>query len=169
MQYIQNKIEMEKFQYKCILSRIKMESKLNIVKTATFSEEPVFITEDGNTQTYIKKEITGPHKALSACLHLVFQHTADIYTIMIEIIAEKYGHSSEEMMEAIMKDERFNNVMVNPVLNGLNYFKKENLERVLPPTPPSQKEENPIPEMASMELEEKPRTLKLRKVLKPKK
>lgn len=148
-----------------------MESKRNIVKTATFSEEPVFITEDGNTQTYIKREITGPHKALSACLHLVFQHTADIYTIMIEIIAEKYGHSSEEMMEAIMKDERFNSVMLNPVLNGLNYFKKENLERVIPssPSPPSQEEENPIPEMASMAINEKTRVLKVKKVLQPKK
>jgi hypothetical protein len=136
-----------------------MESKRNIIKTATFCEEPVFITEDGNTQTYIKKEITGPHKALSACLHLVFQHTADVYTTMIEIISEKYGHSSEEMMNAVMDDERFKNTMMNPVLKGLDYFKKEDLEKVVPPS-----EENPIPELASMAIQ--PRVLKIKKVLK---
>jgi hypothetical protein len=130
---------------------------MNIIKTATFCEEPVFITEDGNTQTYIKKEITGPHKALSACLHLVFQHTADVYTTMIEIISEKYGHSSEEMMNAVMDDERFKNTMLNPVLKGLDYFKKEDLEK---------QQENPIPEMASLGIHEKPRILKVKKVLK---
>ena len=135
---------------------------MNIIKTATFCGEPVFITEDGNTQTYIKKEIKGPHKAFSACLHLVFQHTADVYTTMIEIISEKYGHSSDEMMAAVMEDERFKDIMLNPVLKGLDYFKKEDLEKVVSLS----SQENPIPEMTSMAINEKPRTIKIKKVLK---
>ena len=82
---------------------------------------------------------------------------------MIEIISEKYGHSSEEMMNAVMEDARFKNMMMNPVLKGLDYFKKEDLEKVVPPTPA---EENPIPEMASMAINEKPRILKVKKVIK---
>lgn len=139
---------------------LKMESKRNIIQTATICEEPVFVTQDGSSQPYIKKEITNAHKAYSACLHLVFQHTADVYATMIEIISEKYGHSSEEMMHAVMEDDRFKNMMVNPVLKGLDYFKKEDLEKAVPP------QENPIPELASMSITEKPRVLKIKKVLK---
>jgi hypothetical protein len=142
-----------------------MESNRNIIQTATFCEEPVFVTQDGSSQPYIKKEITNAHKAYSACLHLVFQHTADVYTTMIEIISEKYGHSSEEMMTAVMEDDRFKNMMVNPVLKGLDYFEKEDLEKAVPPPPP-QEQENPIPEMASIAIAEKPRVLKIKKVLK---
>jgi hypothetical protein len=140
-----------------------MDSKRNIVQTATFCEEPVFITEDGNSQTYIKKEITGPHKALSACLHLVFQHTADVYTTMIEIIAEKYGHSSEEMLSAVMEDERFKNIMLNPVLKGLDYFKKEDLAKAIPSGDVDQLAEKVAEVKLSEEPGKKKRVLKLKK------
>jgi hypothetical protein len=129
---------------------------MNVIKTAKFSEEPAY--EDG--KPYISKEIKGPNTAFSACLHLIFQHTADVYQTMLQIVAEKYGHSVEEMMEAVSQDERFKNMMINPVLKGLDYFDKGDLEKVIPPTP----QELPIEEkMSNLTISENTRVIKVKK------
>lgn len=109
------------------------------MKRATFNNEPVFVNKDGQQVPYVTKKVNNQHQAFSATLHLVFKHTADVYTTMLEIVADKYGYNSEDMIKAVMEDPRFNNIMVDPTLSSLNYFKKENMERVISaatPTPP---------------------------------
>jgi hypothetical protein len=131
---------------------------MNVIKTAKFSEEPAY---DGG-KPYISKEIKGPNTAFSACLHLIFQHTADVYETMLQIVAEKYGHSVEEMMEAVSQDERFKNMMINPVLKGLDYFDKDDLAKVVPP--PQEHKEEPIEEkMSNLSLNESTRVIKIKK------
>jgi hypothetical protein len=131
---------------------------MNVIKTAKFSEEPAY---DGG-KPYISKEIKGPNTAFSACLHLIFQHTADVYETMLQIVAEKYGHSVEEMMEAVSQDERFKNMMINPVLKGLDYFDKDDLAKVIPP--PQEHKEEPIEEkMSNLSLNESTRVIKIKK------
>jgi hypothetical protein len=106
----------------------------NLVKSAIFDGEPVFISKNGERVPYIARKITNHYRGYTAALHLVFQHTADVYMIMLEIIADKYGFNGDDMINAVMEDPRFKNVMMNPLLSSMNYFKKENMERVIPTT-----------------------------------
>ncbi len=109
-------------------------SKCQLVKSVTFSGEPVLINEDGSLTPYISHEIVGNRSAYAACLHLVFQHTADVHITMMEILAEKYGLSVNDMIETVTKEARFKNMMINPALNGMGYFGPDTVEKVAPPT-----------------------------------
>ncbi len=60
--------------------------------------------------------------AYKASLELIFAHVADIHTLMLKIIAEKYGHSVEEMLETVRSDEEWNSIYLHPTLKALTYF-----------------------------------------------
>ena len=149
-----------------------MASKRNIVQTATFSGEPVFVNEDGTLTPYVSKEIVGHRKAYTACLHLVFQHTADVYITMLEVLSEKYNLAVDDMISAVSEDPKFKDMMVNPALSGMNYFDKEDLEKVIPPpTTPSDPVDQITEKVAAVAIAEEPvkkkRVLKLKKTTAP--
>jgi hypothetical protein len=106
-------------------------SKRQLIKSVTFSGEPVLVNEDGSLTPYISREIVGNRSAYAACLHLVFQHTADIHITMMEILAEKYGLSVNDMIETVTKEDRFKNMMIHPALNGMGYFGPDTVEKVV--------------------------------------
>ena len=110
---------------------------MSLIKSPKVSKEPAY----ENGKPYISKEIKDPKTAFSACLHLVFQHTAEVYEVMWLVIAEKYGHSVEEMTEAVTQDERFKNMMVNPALRALDYFDEKDLAKVIPSASTAEEEE----------------------------
>jgi hypothetical protein len=60
--------------------------------------------------------------AYKASLELLFAHVADIHTLMLKIIATKYGHSVEEMLATVMEDEEWNSLYLHPTLKALTYF-----------------------------------------------
>ncbi len=60
--------------------------------------------------------------AYKASLELMFAHVADIHTLMLKIIATKYGHSVEEMLETVRSDEEWNSIYLHPTLKALTYF-----------------------------------------------
>ena len=66
--------------------------------------------------------------AYRASLDLIFAHVADIHTLMLKIIATKYGHSVEEMLETVTNDPEWKNIYLHPVLKTMTYFE-------LPPKP----------------------------------
>lgn len=103
-------------------------SKKSSIKSLTVVNEPVFVSKDGSVQEYIPKEIVGYREAYAASLHLVFKHVADFHMAMLEIIAEKYGHDVDEMVSVIQSDSRFTDIMVNPVIAGLNIIKQEDVK-----------------------------------------
>jgi propanediol dehydratase large subunit len=106
-------------------------SKRQLVKSVKFSGEPVLVNEDGSLTPYISHEIVGNRSAYAACLHLVFQHTADVHITMMEILAEKYGLSVNDMIETVTKEARFKDMMINPALNGMGYFGPDTVEQVV--------------------------------------
>jgi hypothetical protein len=106
-------------------------SKRQLVKSVKFSGEPVLVNEDGSLTPYISQEIVGNRSAYAACLHLVFQHTADVHITMMEILAEKYGLSVNDMIETVTKEARFKDMMINPALNGMGYFGPDTVEKVV--------------------------------------
>jgi len=56
---------------------------------------------------------------LRASLLTLFKHVADIHVTVVEIIAEKFGHSVEELHEAITQDPRWEKMLVDPVVADL--------------------------------------------------
>lgn len=134
-----------------------MPPKRNIVQTATFSGEPVFVNEDGTFTPYVSKEIVGHRKAYTACLHLVYQHTADVYITILEVLAEKYNLAVDDMISAVSEDPKFKNMMINPALSGMDYFNKEDLEKIIPPpTKPLADVEEITEKVAAVAISEKP-------------
>jgi hypothetical protein len=103
-------------------------SKKSSIKSLTVVNEPVFVTKDGSVQEYIPKEIVGFREAYAASLHLVFKHVADFHMAMLEIIAEKYGHDVDEMVAVIQSDSRYTDMMVNPVISGLNIIQQSDVK-----------------------------------------
>jgi hypothetical protein len=80
-------------------------------------------------EEYTPVEIKNPSSAMNACLHLFMSHSVDFFAIMLDIIADKYGISKDEMVEAVMKDPRMKNMSVNPVIHSLGYFEQDDLEK----------------------------------------
>ena len=107
-----------------------MPSKSSI-KSLTVVNEPVFVTKDGSVQEYIPKEIVGYREAYAASLHIVFKHVADFHMAMLEIIAEKYGHDVDEMVKVIQSDNRYTDMMINPVISGLNIIVQKDVPAVV--------------------------------------
>ncbi len=68
--------------------------------------------------------------AYKASLELIFAHVADIHILMLKIIADKYGHSMEEMIKTVMEDEEWNSIYLHPTLKTLTYFPLPNKEEV---------------------------------------
>ena len=60
--------------------------------------------------------------AYKASLDLIFAHVADIHTLMLKIIADKYGHSVEEMLATVMEAPEWNNMYLHPTLKAMTYF-----------------------------------------------
>jgi len=60
--------------------------------------------------------------AYKASLELIFAHVADIHMLMLKIIADKYGHSVEEMLETVRENEEWNSIYLHPVLKSMIYF-----------------------------------------------
>jgi hypothetical protein len=110
----------------------KRKSTLNVIKTMTVGNEPCYVRDGGSVEPYIPKEIVGHREAYAASLHLLFKHMADFHITMIEIIAEKYNLSSDEMIQTITKDPRYTDMHVNPILNDLGYVNAEDVAKAVP-------------------------------------
>ncbi len=60
--------------------------------------------------------------AYKASLELIFAHVADIHMLMLKIIADKYGHSVEDMIETVRENEDWKSIYLHPTLKTLTYF-----------------------------------------------
>jgi hypothetical protein len=98
-----------------------MASK-NIIQSVKVVNEPFMVNKHGKTETYIPREIVGHREAYAASLHLLFKHVADFHVLMIEILAEKYSLSADEMVRVCHEDERFQKMVVNPTIHAMSYF-----------------------------------------------
>ena len=107
-------------------------SKKSSLKSITVVNEPVLVSKDGSVETYIPKEIVGHREAYAASLHLIFKHVADFHTAMLEIIAEKYGHDVEEMVNVVQEDSRIKDMVVNPVISGLTIIEQKDVPVAVP-------------------------------------
>lgn len=99
------------------------------IKTVTVSSEPVFVEEDGKQVPYIPGEIVTHRDAYAASLHIMFKHVADFHILMIDILAEKYNLDAHEIVKTVQQDERFQTMVIHPVVNSLSYFGAEDAKK----------------------------------------
>ena len=60
-------------------------------------------------------DVDSPQEAVRSLLHTTLNHVADFQVMLLKIISEKFGHSMEELVEAIKEDKTFKESLVlNP-------------------------------------------------------
>ena len=72
-----------------------------------------------------------PKAVLTALIHGMNAHCADMLITMLDIMADKYGHSTNDLIDAVKGDDRWKAVTEHPVLNSLGYFDQEDADRVI--------------------------------------
>jgi hypothetical protein len=60
-------------------------------------------------------DVDSPQAAIRSLLHTTLNHVADFQTMILKIISEKFGHSMDDLIEAIKEDKTFKESLVlNP-------------------------------------------------------
>jgi hypothetical protein len=60
-------------------------------------------------------DVDSPNEAIRSLLHTTLNHVADFQIMILKIISEKFGHSMEDLVEAVKEDKTFKeSLMVNP-------------------------------------------------------
>lgn len=72
-------------------------------------------------QDFLRKH---PSATLAAAIHALNCHTADMFLLFLSILAEKYGHSVDDLVATIKTDERWTEAQVHPLVKSLNYFEE---------------------------------------------
>lgn len=79
------------------------------------------------TSEYIS---TDSKVAFGAAMEVLFAHVADVFTIIIDVIAEKYKLDTHEVMTTIISHPKYSNISKHPVINSLTYFTQDDVRRV---------------------------------------
>lgn len=63
--------------------------------------------------------VTGGSSAMAVVMQMLLKHTADMLEVVVEAVAEKYGHSVDEMMETVKTHPKFLGLEVDPAIHAL--------------------------------------------------
>lgn len=63
--------------------------------------------------------VTDTRSALRGVLEMLTKHQADMFYTCFQIVADKYGHSADEMVATIRADPRFEQILSFPVLEDI--------------------------------------------------
>lgn len=107
-------------------------------KTVKLVQEPVTLA-DGTAFTPMS--VKNSSDVLRASLLILFKHVADIHVNVVEIIADKFGHSVEELHEAITQDPRWEKMLVDPLITDLT--ETAVAQSVPAPAPPKSNKKKP--------------------------
>ncbi len=73
---------------------------------------------------YVPNPIKDARGGMSAALHILLKHTADMFVTVVDIIAETHGLDKDEMMNVVREHPRFAEMFVSPVLHDLAYVER---------------------------------------------
>ncbi len=102
-----------------------MSTEQDLLEAPEYSRniESIRITKKGlveNYKPYAPEELTASdRKALNHSLTMIMGHVADFHTLVLYILSKKYGHSIEEMLEAIMEHPETKNLTRHPILRDV--------------------------------------------------
>ena len=102
------------------------------IKSVKYANEPVFIQSDGTIIPYVHENIVTHRDAYAKSLDMLFKHVGDFHILIVEILSEKTGLDSSEIMNQIKNDERMKNVYDIPTIHGLDFVEKTDVEKIIP-------------------------------------
>lgn len=75
-------------------------------------------------------DIDSPKEAIRSLLHTTLTHVADFQVMILDIISKKYGHSLEELVEAVKEDKTFKeSLLINPI--SVTFLKTKSGKKVI--------------------------------------
>ena len=101
------------------------------IKSVKYSNEPVYVNGDGTLEPYIPSSILTHRDAYSKSIHMLFKHVADFHVLLVEIISEKTGLDSVEIIKQIQEDERMKAHVDIPTIYSLGVLEKADVEKKL--------------------------------------
>lgn len=105
------------------------------IKSVKYSNEPVFIHSDGTLEPYIPIKITNNREAYCASIDMLFKHVSEFHILLVDIIAEKTGLNSDEIIGQIQKDKRLKEMIHIPSVYSSDIITEKDVEKVIPITP----------------------------------
>jgi len=101
------------------------------IHTITVDNTQRIVVNNGEAVPYKPLNMTKPHEAFKAVVDVLNAHGADMFHVIIQVIANKYGHSFDEMLETITDSPEYINMKIHPLLQSLSYFQQDDVDKVL--------------------------------------
>ena len=105
---------------------------MSSIKSVKYSNEPVFIHSDGTIEPYIPRSIITNRDAYSASFDMLFKHICEYHIILVDILAEKTGLDSDEIIQQIQKDKKMNEMINVPTVYSLGLVERKDVEKIIP-------------------------------------
>jgi hypothetical protein len=102
------------------------------IKSVKYSNEPVYVNSDGTLTPYIHQDIVTHRDAYAKSLHMLFNHVGDFHILLVEILSEKTGLDSAEIIKQIQTDERFKEMYTIPTVHSMDFVEKDDVQKVVP-------------------------------------
>lgn len=99
-------------------------------KPVTLVSEPVVMAGGAG---FTPLEVKSSSDLLRASLLTLFKHVADIHITVVEVIAEKFDLSVEDIHNAITEDPRWQKMLADPLISDLTATAKEQSRPVKKP------------------------------------
>lgn len=81
-----------------------------------------------NYVPYTSEQIKDDSKtAFKAAMEILFAHSADVFTCIVDIIVEKYELDMEEVMKTIVSHPKYTGLSLHPVIRSLTYFNQQDV------------------------------------------
>lgn len=93
---------------------------------------------------YVPIPIKDGKAAMTACLHMILKHTADVFEGIVDIVSEKYGIDKEEMMTVVMDHPRFKDMSANPIVEDLGYIMDTREATAVPAVPATEEKKTKV-------------------------
>jgi hypothetical protein len=75
-------------------------------------------------------DVDSPAQAIRSLLHTTLNHVADFQVMILKIISEKFGHSIDDLVEAIKEDKTFKeSLTLNPA--AVTFLKTKGGKKVI--------------------------------------
>jgi hypothetical protein len=89
--------------------------------------------------------IKTPKDAMTASIHVLFNHVAEFHELIVRIISEKYKIPVEDMMKTITEHPDYKSMTVHPTLASFGFFEQADADAVMEPDAKRAKiEESPV-------------------------
>jgi len=92
-----------------------------------------FDLKSDNVDKYLRRKITGSSAIYKASLDILLCHFADFHKMTLEVLCRKHGLDFETVLQELIDDKEYKEMITHPLLNTLFYASEEDFEDVAKP------------------------------------